>query len=287
MDCPPSAPFDAWDPILQRFARKNGDHPPELRSGHVAVDWSVPQSELIAKVRALSPPALATLRVSGTPGMPDSTPTSSTTPASSLGPLTDGQASSSGRHSTGACGPVEQRRSTGSGSRTRSRASDPADVSAGQLDDGSEVLDERAAAAAAHDEEAGAGMDVAAVAGASQVESEEEASRRLAMQLYQEEQAAFMQEYATRLTSPDNPARRVSDGLMHATPAGAGSTTQGDASRAPMDVEVDEMDESLQLAWQLQQEELQYSAYRVRPAHGETLDDDADVSPHSGPGTHS
>ncbi|KAG8470747.1 hypothetical protein KFE25_009168 [Diacronema lutheri] len=210
------APFDAWDPILQRFVRAHVDGSctvaaAELSTlaGYGAAPDSQPREELLAKLRAFSPPTtLAALRVS-------STPSDVRTPSGDA-PLHEPPGGAWWRAGHGSGGSSSGR---SSGERRNGSGNEPCAQSA---------ADPSSAEAPAEDPY--------------------EASRSLALLLQQEEHAAFLQSYAQNLlTSPDNPTRRTAQG------AAPGSHAVTDGMEA---------DESLQLAWQLQAEELRYSALR-------------------------
>mmetsp|Transcript_42112 Transcript_42112/g.103844 ORF Transcript_42112/g.103844 Transcript_42112/m.103844 type:complete len:215 (-) Transcript_42112:450-1094(-) len=211
MDCPARAPFDSWDPILQRFVGPFPGASPGSDSG------SESRAELLAKQRALSPPAnMAALRVSGTPDMH--------TPACEGG-IAAAASASVAWWRTGAQGGSGGSGGSGGGSDPRARACT---------------------------------SGVSPPAAMRDLDNAEEASRQLAMQLHEEEQAAFLHNYeANLLVSPGNPTRRSGQSVDPYTPA------------VGMDMETDE---SLQLAWQLQAEELQYSAFRrARAPTGEDM----------------
>jgi hypothetical protein len=97
-----------------------------------------------------------------------------------------------------------------------------------------------------------------APAGAAPPQTPEEISEAqslaLALQLQQEEHAAFMQ--AVRVSSP------------------APQSATGGAHGGGEPMVDDEMDESLQLAMQLQQEELQWHAAAAGAAAGDDIDED-------------
>lgn len=222
MDCPASAPFDAWDPILQRFVRSQGGgcmaaaelsplgeagcgsgdaressvratvraralradpfplpivHTGVVTRGAAATPALQPRGELLAKLRTLSPPTnLAALRVS-------TTPSDLRTPGSDATQPGDAGASVAWwRTGTGSTGSGSGRRRSGSNEGGGTPSAVPS---------------------VAPDPPAGS---------AERAEDAEEASRQLAMQLYEEEQSAFLEDYAQKLTSPDNPSRRRASG---------------------------------------------------------------------------
>lgn len=180
MDCP-VARFDAWDPILQRFTRPHGGGgcttPAELQ--HEASTPTPHPRELLAKLRTMSPPTnLAALRVSGSPS-------DLVTPGGDCTRLGEAGASVPWWRTGGG--------STGSGTARGGSGGDDGRARTMHFAAPSTVTPR------AHAEDAEDAEDV---------EDAEEASRRLAMQLQQEEQATFLEEYAQKLTSPDNPVRR-------------------------------------------------------------------------------
>jgi hypothetical protein len=247
-----------------------------------ALAVSQQRNQLLSKFRTLSPPTqLASLRVSGTPSDAH-TPAASAGVAFGLGNGSDTTAGAGAwwragvQHTSGGSSGVDsaERRLTSGAVRAVSFENgdvEPSPSTAGPGSDGTDVAAEAADA--------------------------EEASHRLAMQLYEEEQHAFLSQYAERLISPENPVRRRAssidpadltpesmqmDGARWPAPRAAGCVRRrrrGSHARACRPLRRArpaplcatracppraDMDESERLAWQLQNEELQYSAYRPR-----------------------